>query len=298
MDKVKQLKLAIFERENRGEITAEERDILLEAVEEKYSEECTDELLEESTEEGPELEGNPVVSDIEISPVAEAVMCEVEDGTITFEEALDVLYEADDDLSANRIFVEAVKKAQTEYEEEVEKIVDYTRSGNYIKAKASMMIAKGKLKALRKHINAVPRTKKDNFKSTEVNAMTIAGAAYDLFVIGYGAFCLKVANDNKVKSLAAVGGLDIGTGITSLMSKIPQLKRAVKYMKNKDYNYYLKEANKAIDYNEKVIDECNKLIDACIKNMKKDLEQGIKDTFKKKEEVPEKKILKDRIIKK
>lgn len=278
MDKVKQLKLAIFERENRGEITAEERDILLEAVEEKYSEECIDELLEESTEEGPELEGNPVV----LSEDAADIMEMVESGDIDIESAISMIIESGDIESANKIFLDNYRSAYNDYNETIKEIKAHIKNEEFVKAKTKIIIAKAKLKKLKALTVNTPSTLSDNVISSLLTIVAVSSTmALSVFVK-----CLYDDNStsetlNKIGAGAALGA---AAGTLHALSNVDADIRnygtpnAFKAMAIKSIDANIVLINKL---EKKLSNKATKAKNEFIKDTKKEVKE-LKETAKKK----------------
>lgn len=271
MDKVKQLKLAIFERENRGEITAEERDILLEAVEEKYSEECTDELLEESTEEGPELEGNPIV----LSEDASDIMEMVESGDIDIESAISMIIESGDIESANKIFLDNYRSAYRDYDTIIKEIKDHIKDEEFIKAKAKILIAKAKLKKIKSLTVNTPSTLGDNLISSLVKVVaSSASAALGVFI---GCFGDNDTTSEKIGKISA--GVALGAAGGALSAAFDAGNNIRKYGTP---NAFKAMAIKSIDANIVLI---NKLEKKLSNKATKAKNEFIKDTKKEVKEL-------------
>lgn len=152
MDRLQELRLAIFEKELAGEISAEDREILLEAADEKYSVGETEMSIES-------------LDDYELTDFDMEIIEAVVNGDMELEDASDLIEEAGEKLTPNKEFKNAIKEATREYKELLGEIKYNVKLKKYSIAKAKIAIAKIKLTKLEKIVKELPSDLTDDLIS-------------------------------------------------------------------------------------------------------------------------------------
>lgn len=141
MDKLSEMKLAIYERRNQGEITQEECNLLLEKAEEKYS-------FKSSLTEDEQI----------------AVECVME-GFMDFDEATDVLCEGvekiDKSLQKNKIMLDTLGKLNQEYVDNVKEINTLIKSKKFSEAEQKVKECQKNLFDLKTMVTSISDTGTD-----------------------------------------------------------------------------------------------------------------------------------------
>lgn len=154
MNKLDQIKLEIYERCNKGEISEGDRDVLLEKAEEKY---------------------NNFLLDSEEELLLESVL----DGYISFDEIEDMITEKEGGSkseSSNKIYINAFKKTVGEYRREINDIKKIINNGNKGEVISRIKKSEKSLMDLKKMVNETPSTLQDNMISMLIPLLTSLGA--------------------------------------------------------------------------------------------------------------------------
>lgn len=248
MDRLQELKLAIYEKEVAGEISTEDRDLLLEAAEEKYS---SINEVEELTEE------------------SSLILDSYRVGELTMEEALDILLESDDAKAVKIIYIEDINDTIEEINEQCENIAEDFRKGNFIIAKTKLKIAIAKLKTLKKdiskcHIEA---------KKYQIDAAKLISGMYLGSLVGAIGGCItglvvgaKKGIDDDIA--AGTGGV-IGMGVGTSLPVIKEQCNKLRFNLSKKYKIFksTKDSDKLREEAYDYIDECIKALNFALKNV-------------------------------
>ena len=141
MDKLDELKLAIYERAHAGEITDEDCAVLIEAAEMKYGED----IMEESDEE-----------------FIDSIIGSMVNGDITYTEACDIFEEATGQRVEIGVYIKGIRTATESYKKSVSKVNASVRSKDFAKAKAQLVVAKADLKKVKALVDKAPETLNEN----------------------------------------------------------------------------------------------------------------------------------------
>lgn len=262
MDKLSQMKLAIYERYNAEEITKEECNLLLEKAEEKY--------LFEDCEVGEVLSEEEEIT-------IECVM----DGLMTYDEAVDLLDDMDIEFvtekdltkSFNKIgktvhnanqnlgdafvntvgetsesITKSIKKnalikkttsaAINRYKKEIKEIKGDISNKNFDKAKQRIKFCTAQLKIVKTGINSIHTTPTDDVVAFVSDVATTM--LQEMIVIGITNALMKIAKENNYTAFDVSGHLKEITGAAA--------SKAIKdRVKTKTWNGIKSDAIKAVD---------------------------------------------------
>lgn len=246
MDKLQQIKLALYEKNNKREINDEDLNLLLERAEELY--------------------GETVLTEDE-----EIMIDLIEEGIMTFEEVYDCFDLSNEDKlisestdnqkekSANKIYKESLKRASDAYTKDLEEIKSLMNNKKYKQAVSKVKEAQKDLNKIKSIVESTPSTIWEDGASKIHNICkkTLTGAALCGLLTIASSFVIAEVNirDEKKKVQSNIGDEMIRHDQNNKNKNGTESKQFKDYLKNfkKDEESYINNLRK---------DEINKVLSA------------------------------------